>query len=156
MLAGRVPEFDDLARLRYTRMVVDETLRPTTPAWQTMRGAVGDDEIDGFPVRGGTGIYINFLMLHRHPEFWPHPENFDPERFTPENVAKRPRNAYIPFASGPRVCIGKHFALTELQIVIAMILQAYRLRLPDTAQVQMHPMITLRPKPGVNVHLERR
>jgi cytochrome P450 len=156
VLAGRTPDFADLSRLRYTRMVVDETLRLTTPAWQTMRGAIGDDEIGGYSIPRGTGIYINFLMLHRHPAFWPDPEKFDPERFTPENIAKRPRNAYIPFASGPRICIGKHFALSELQIVIAMVLQAYRISLPAGHPVEMHPMITLRPKPGVSLYLERR
>ncbi|QIB47312.1 cytochrome P450 [Streptomyces aureoverticillatus] len=157
VLDGRQPGFDDVAKLTYTRMVVDETLRLRGPAWQTMRRAVGPDEVGGFGIDANTGIYINFYTMHRHRDFWPDPERFDPERFAPQAVAERPRNAYIPFGSGLRVCIGKHFALSELMIIATMIVQQYRLVLPDNhPPVGLDQLVTLRPKHEVLLRLERR
>ncbi|WP_341721057.1 cytochrome P450 [Micromonospora sp. FIMYZ51] len=157
ILGDRVPTFEDLFQMPYTRRVIDETLRLNTPAWQTMRNAVDDDQIGGYHVPAGSGIYINFLLLHRHRDFWPEPERFDPDRFLPDRVAQRPRNAYIPFAAGPRVCIGKHFALAELQVIVTMILQRFRISPPAGAPpVGMQPLITLRPNPGVQLVLEQR
>lgn len=156
VLGGRPPTFEDLSRLTYTRMVIDETLRLNTPAWQTMRGVVEDDVIDGYPLPAGAGVYLNFYTLHRHPEFWPDPERFDPERFTPQQVAARHRSAYQPFATGPRNCIGKHFARTELHVIAAMVLQSHRLRLAPGPEIRPKPLITLCPDPGVRLLLEPR
>lgn len=157
VLDGRTPDFTAVSKLKYTRMVVDETLRLRGPAWQTMRRAVGPDEVGGFDIAANTGIYINFFTLHRHREFWTDPERFDPERFAPEAVAGRPKNAYIPFGAGLRVCIGKHFALTELTIIAAMIVQQYRLRMPEGhPPVGLDQLVTLRPKNEVLLRLERR
>lgn len=157
VLDGRVPTFDDLSRLTYTRMVVDETLRMFTPAWQTMRHAIEDDVIDGYRIPGGTDVYLNLFTFHRHPEFWPDPTRFDPERFAPEEVAKRPRNVYQPFGSGPRHCLGKHFALTELHIMTAMLAQRFHVTKPDgQPPVGFDPLITLHPKGGIQLRLRRR
>ncbi|GGK91401.1 cytochrome P450 [Sphaerisporangium melleum] len=157
VLGGRVPTFDDVFRLKYTRMIVDETLRLYTPAWQTMRSSIEEDVIGGYRIPPKSDLYLNIYALHRHPEFWPDPEVFDPDRFSPEEVAKRPRHAYIPFGSGPRVCIGKHFALTELTIILAMIAQAYRVVIPDGhREVRPEPLITLHPAGGVHVRMVRR
>ncbi|MFD1048477.1 cytochrome P450, partial [Kibdelosporangium lantanae] len=81
----------------YARMVIDETLRLYTPAWQTMRHAIDEDVIGGYRVPAGSDMYINMYVLHRHPDFWDRPEVFDPDRFTPDQVAARPRHAYVPF-----------------------------------------------------------
>lgn len=156
VLGGRTPSFDDFRDLTYLRMVVDETLRLAPPGWQNMRGAIRDDEVDGYRIPAGSGIYINFYTLHRHPEFWPDPERFDPERFTPEQVADRHRAAYLPFLAGPRVCIGKHFALTELMVIAAMVLQSFRLTVADGAPVTPTPRVTLSPGPEVRLVLEPR
>lgn len=118
VLGGRVPTFDDVLKLKYTRQVVDETLRLYTPAWQTMRSSIEEDEIGGYRIPAKSDLYLNMFQLHRHPDFWPSPHTFDPDRFTPAEIARRPRHAYIPFASGPRNCIGKHFALTELTLIL--------------------------------------
>ncbi|WP_192583072.1 cytochrome P450 [Streptomyces albicerus] len=157
VLGGRIPQFEDLPRLTYTRMVVDETLRIYSPAYQFMRRACQDDEIDGYRIPAGTNMLINSYFLHRHPEFWPEPERFEPERFSPEESAKRPKHVYVPFGSGPRICIGKHFALTELTLVIATIALGHRLVMPAGAP-EVHPeaLITLHPKDGVRLRLERR
>ncbi|WP_203984475.1 cytochrome P450 [Sphaerisporangium rufum] len=157
VLGGRVPAFDDVPRLVYTRMIVDETLRLYTPAWQTMRRAIEEDEMGGYRIPAGSDVYLNMFTLHRHPEYWPDPHVFDPERFTPEQVDARPRHAYIPFASGPRNCIGKHFALTELTLILAMVAQAYRVEIPEERRyVEIEPLITMHPKGGIHARMARR
>ncbi|MFE1173043.1 cytochrome P450 [Streptomyces sp. NPDC058773] len=157
VLNGRLPTLDDLPRLTYTRMVIDETLRLFTPAWQTMRHAVADDIIGGYRIPRGTDVYLNLFTFHRHPDFWPDPTRFDPERFTPEEVARRPRHVYQPFGSGPRHCLGKHFALTELHIITAMLAQTFHITRPaGQAPVGFAPLITLHPKGGIHLRLKRR
>ncbi|MEU6562069.1 cytochrome P450 [Nocardia nova] len=156
-LGGRTPAFEDLHRLTYTRMVVDEVLRLYSPAWQTMRHAVREDLVGDYRIPAGTDIYINFHTLHRHPDFWPDPDRFDPERFRPGAVAARPKNAYVPFASGPRHCIGKHFAVTELMIIVSMILRSFRMSVADDEPpIEFDQLITLRPRHGLRLRLERR
>jgi cytochrome P450 len=157
VLGGRIPDFTDLPKLAYTRMVADETLRIYSPAYQFMRRARESDEINGYRVPAGTNILINSYLLHRHPEFWDDPERFAPERFTPERIAQRPKHAYVPFGSGRRVCIGKHFALAELVLVLATVARRHRLVLPpDAPEVHPEALITLHPKGGVHLDLEHR
>ena len=157
VLAGRAPTFEDLPRLTYTRMVADEALRIYSPAYQFMRRAREEDEIDGYRVPAETNMLINSYFLHRHPEFWDDPERFDPERFTPERIAARPKHVYVPFGSGHRICIGKHFALTELVLVLASVARAHRLVLPEGApEVRPEALITLHPRGGVRLRLEHR
>ncbi|MFD7122331.1 cytochrome P450 [Streptomyces sp. NPDC059922] len=152
-----VPAFEDLPELTYTRMIVDEVLRIYSPAYQLMRRAREDDVIDGYRVPAGTQVLVNSYLLHRHPDFWEDPERFDPERFGAEEIAKRPRHAYVPFGSGPRVCLGKHFALTEICLAMAAIARRYRLVSPPGApEVLPDALITLHPKGGVHLRLERR
>ncbi|MEU0987201.1 cytochrome P450 [Streptomyces sp. NPDC005953] len=154
VLAGRVPRFDDLPRLTYTRMIIDETLRIYSPAYQTMRHVCEEDIVGGYRIPAGSNILINSYLLHRHPEFWPDPETFDPENFTPERVAARPKHAYIPFGSGRRVCIGKHFALAELTLALATVARGHRLLLPPGAPlVAPEPLITLHPRGGIHLRL---
>ncbi|WJY41221.1 cytochrome P450 [Streptomyces sp. P9-2B-2] len=157
VLGGRVPAFEDLPKLVYTRMVVEETLRIYSPAYQFMRRAREEDEIDGYRMPAGANVLINSYFLHRHPDFWEDPERFVPERFTPEQVAQRPKHVYIPFGSGHRICIGKHFALTELTLVLATVARHHRLVMPEGA-AEVHPeaLITLHPKGGVHLRPEPR
>lgn len=157
VLGGRVPAFEDLPKLVYTRMVVEETLRIYSPAYQFMRRAREEDEIDGYRMPAGANVLINSYFLHRHPDFWEEPERFVPERFTPEQVAQRPKHVYIPFGSGHRICIGKHFALTELTLVLATVARHHRLVMPEGA-AEVHPeaLITLHPKGGVHLRPEPR
>ncbi|MFE0457856.1 cytochrome P450 [Kitasatospora sp. NPDC058965] len=157
VLDGRVPTFADLSELTYTRMVIDETLRLRTPAWHTMRNSVDEDVIGGYRIPKGVSIYLNMLLFHRHREFWPDPTRFDPDRFTPEEVARRPRNVYQPFGSGPRHCIGKHFALIEFHLITAMLAQAFTVSRPaGQPDVGFAPLLTLHPKGGIHLRLQRR
>lgn len=154
---GRLPTYEDFALLTYTRMVIDEALRLYSPAYQTMRRAVADDVVGGYHIPRNTNILINSYLLHRHPDYWDDPEDFRPERFEPEAVAKRAKHAYVPFGTGPRICIGKYFALTEVCMVVATISQRFRLELPhETSRVSPEPLVTLHPKGGVQLRLRSR
>jgi cytochrome P450 len=95
-------------------------------------------------------------LLHRKPSLWENPDRFDPERFAPEHAAARPRFAYIPFGGGPRICIGAAFAMAEATLMLATIAQHYRLRLKPGFPVEPQGLITLRPRHGLRMLLERR
>jgi cytochrome P450 len=155
-LGGRTPRFEDLAQLRYTRMVLEESMRLYPPAHTISREALAEDEIEGHRVRSGSVVSIVPWVIHRHRTLWDHPDAFDPERFAPERAATRPRFAYIPFGGGPRICIGAGFAMTEAMIILAMVGQRYRLRLAPDAVVEPIGLITLRPRNGLPMLLERR
>ena len=89
------------------------------------------------------------FVTHHLPEFWQNPEGFDPERFCPEKIAERPRFAHFPFGGGPRQCIGNNFAIMEAQLIIALLVQSFRLELTPGRPVTPTPVSTLRPRPGV-------
>jgi cytochrome P450 len=156
VLGGRTPSFADLRELPYSRMVIEETLRLYPPAWAIGRFAAGDDEVGGYRIPATSQLVMSPYVTHRHPEFWDLPEVFDPERFLPEKAAGRPRFAYFPFGGGPRQCIGADFAMIEAQLALATVAQRYRLRLPPGRVVEPEPLVTLRPKGGMPMHLQPR
>jgi len=156
ILAGRIPTVEDLPQLNYTRMVLEEAMRLYPPVWILMRRAVQDDEIGGYSIPAKSSILWSSYLSHRLPDFWEKPEQFYPEHFSEEQSAKRPRHAYMPFSSGPRICIGNTFAMTEMPLILATIAQQYRLSLVPGHSVEPEPHLTLRPKNGVLASLERR
>jgi len=156
VLGGRTPTVEDVANLTYTRMIIDETLRLYPAAWAIGRGIVDDDEIGGYRIKKGTMLILSPYVTHRRPDIWDNPEGFDPERFTPERVAERPRYAYFPFGGGPRQCIGNTFALMEAQLVLATVAQKYRLSLVPGCTVEPDPIFTLRPNRAVLMALQPR
>lgn len=127
IIRDRLPTISDLYQLKYTRMVVDETLRLYPPTVLLARQNVEPDEIGGYPIPAGSLVTLIPYLIHRHPTVWEDVERFDPERFSEERVADRPKYAYIPFASGPRICIGNNFALLEMTIAFAMTVARYQL-----------------------------
>jgi cytochrome P450 len=156
VLGGRLPEYSDLAHLPYARMVVDEALRLYPPAWGFSRQALADDELGGFPLPRGWLAFVIPYVLHRLPAFWPDPEVFDPERFRPDRSVGRPKFVYLPFGAGPRQCIGNQFALIEAHLIVATLAQRYRLHLVAGHRVEPWPLITLRPRFGMRMTIERR
>jgi cytochrome P450 len=158
VLGGRLPAFADLMQLSYTRMVLQEALRLRPPAFWTVRKAVVDDEIDGYTIPAGSEIALMIYMIHHHPEFWANPLHFAPERFAPDQAAGGARHpfAWIPFGAGPRLCIGRDFALLEGALALAMMMQRYTIHALPGRQAQPVPSTTLRPKGGVVVRLEPR
>jgi cytochrome P450 len=152
-LGGRPPALADCSKLAYTRSVLDEAMRMYPQAWLGSRRAMEDDEIGGFRVPAGTEIFFSSYHAHRHPEFWDEPEEFRPGRFTAEEVAKRDRSAYFPFGSGPHLCIGNQFALTEMLLVIAATMQRYRIELTSEEPVEPRPLLTLGADRPIRVRL---
>lgn len=155
-LADRTPTMDDLSRLPYTAMMVDETLRLYPPSWISTRRTIHEDAIDGRRIPANALIVMSPYVTHRRAACWPNPEGFDPERFTPQAVAARPRFAYFPFGGGPHLCIGNTFALVESQLIVATVAQRYRLALIPGQRIEVAPLVTLRPKYGMLMGLERR
>jgi cytochrome P450 len=156
-LNGRAPGYEDLSRLRYTRNVAEETMRLYPPVWVLSRTAIGDDEMGGFKIPAGSEILIFPYVTHRHPKWWAEPDKFDPERFLPERTVGRLRGAYLPFGLGPRTCIGLNFAMTEILVVLALIMQRFRLELAmDPAKMKLDASVTLRPKAGVPIRIMKR
>jgi cytochrome P450 len=156
VLHDKLPCLADLPRLRYTRMVFDETLRLRPPVWAVCRFPLADDVASGYRIPAHASIILSPYVTHRHPEFWDDPLRFDPDRFLPEHVATRPKYAYFPFGGGPRMCIGSEFAIMEGVIALAMIAQQFRLRPVPGHEVELEPLITLRPRGGLPMLLERR
>lgn len=156
VLGRRVPTMDDTAELVYTTQVIEESLRLYPPAYMFSRYTVADDVVGGYDLPAGSILTLSPFVTHRHPDIWPDPERFDPDRFTPEQQASRPRFAYFPFGGGPRQCIGNRFALTEAILVLAMVTQRYRLDVVPAHPLALEPLITLRPKYGILVQLQSR
>jgi cytochrome P450 len=156
VLGGRLPSVADLPQLSYTRMVIDETMRLYPPVYILSRKVVADDAIGGYKIPGGSAADISPYITHRHPDFWEDPERFDPERFAPDRAAARHKYAYIPFSTGPRMCIGNSFALMEATLILATAAQRFRPRLPGGAMPAALPLITLRPAGGLPMTIERR
>ena len=135
---------DLLPELVRTRAVVDESLRLYPPAFVIVRQALHDDEAGGVPVPKGSLVLIAPWIMHRHRRFWRAPDRFDPSRFMPD-APPPPRFAYIPFGAGPRICVGSPFALTELVLVVASLVRAFRIALPPHRPVTPVGLITLQP-----------
>ncbi len=156
VLGTRAPVFEDLERLSYCRAVVDETLRLFPPVHVFSRQALGDDEVCGQRVPKGSFVTVASWVLHRHKLWWQDPQEFQPERFLPENAHKVDRFAYIPFGTGPRVCLGKHLGLLEATLLFAMTARDFRLRLKPGASVEPLGRMTLRPRWGMPMIVEPR
>lgn len=154
-LGGCPATMADLANLPYSDRVIHETLRLYPPAWVIARSAVEDDTIAGHPVKGGDWVFLSPLLVHRRPDFWPDPMRFDPDRFLPEQVEQRHRQAWIPFSAGSRKCIGDQFALMEARLVLITLLQHFRIESAGENPV-MEPVLTLRPKGGLRLRLRSR
>lgn len=153
-IGGRIPVMHDLAALNYTRTVVQEVLRLFPPAWMMLRTAAEADEIAGFRIARDSVILMSPYLTHRRTDLWNDPARFDPERFSPKYSQSRPEFSFFPFGAGPRTCIGEDFAMMEMPLIVALVMQRYRLRLMPDHPVEPHIMFTLRPRNGVMVTLE--
>ncbi|HGG56311.1 MAG TPA: cytochrome P450 [Nannocystis exedens] len=157
VLGNRSPTLADIPELRYTRQIIDESLRLYPPVWTDPREAVADDEIAGYPIRAGTVLMPVLYATHRHPDFWPDPERFSPERFSVQASKGRHPMAHAPFGGGPRVCLGMAFALQEMVLAIASIAQRFRLQRSYGTVMDMDALAgTLRPKWPALIDLHRR
>jgi cytochrome P450 len=153
---ARLPTLADLPALRYTEMVLSESMRLYPPAWAMGRQSTAPIEIGPYRFPTGTYFFFSQYIMQRTPEHFPDPLRFDPERFTPERKAARDKFAYFPFGGGNRQCIGESFAWMEAILLTATIAQRWRLRLVPGQKIEVQPKITLRPKQPIRMILEPR
>ncbi|TWT36927.1 Pentalenene oxygenase [Posidoniimonas corsicana] len=148
---------DHLPRLVYTKMVIDETLRLHPPFWFENRNVMREVQLGGQTLPAGTMVAFSRYALHRHPGFWTDPEAFDPERFRP-GAEENPRSthAYVPFGGGPRVCVGVHFAVQELVVLLASLASRFRVQVDSSHRHAVSALLTMRPKHGLRVRVTQR
>lgn len=156
VLSGRTATAEDYSRLRYTEMVFAEAMRLYPPAWIIGRRALTDYRIDDYHVPARSIILMSQYLMHRNPKFFPDPDRFDPERWTPEAREARPQFSYFPFGGGPRICIGEQFAWMEGVLVMATLAQKWRMRMVPNHPIALEPIVTLRPKHGMKMTVEQR
>ncbi len=157
VLGNRSPNLEDLRKLRYTEMVLSESMRLYPPTWIYIRMARQEDVLpSGATIPAGSKIYLCQYVVHRQPSYFPEPEKFDPERFSEAVCRTRPQLAYFPFGGGPRLCIGKAFAMMEGVLVLACIAQRFQLKLVPGQIIEPEPKITLSPKYGLKMELIQR
>jgi enediyne biosynthesis protein E7 len=150
------PGLAQMESLTYTHQVLDEALRLFPPGWLLSRRTIGPDVLGGYEIPPGTSVMLSPYLLHRHPKFWKDPDKFWPERFAPEHEADRPRFAYMPFAAGPRHCIGETLALYEMLMHLYKVARRYRLTYVADRPVELEAQINLRTKNPLFMRLERR
>jgi cytochrome P450 len=156
VLGSRTPTADDLPRLRYAEMVVQESMRVLPPIYTIGREALHDHELNGFAVPKGTTLLMSQWVVQHDPRWFDDPEAFRPERWAEDRVKTMPRFAYFPFGGGPRLCVGNTFAMMESMLVLAMLTQRYRFTLLPGHPVEPLPTFTLRPQHGIKVAVTRR
>ena len=156
VLRGGLPTLADVPRLVYTRAVFEETIRLYPPVPILGRQALHDEEIRERRIPAGSLLLVVPWLLHRHRELWDRPDHFIPERFLPENRLSRAKHAYIPFSTGPRICAGAAFGLTEAILCLAVLAQRATLRLAPGAVVEPVCRLTLRPGDSLPMLVEAR
>lgn len=152
-LEGRDPTADDMSGLRWTEGVLQESFRLYPPVWAIARRVKEDESLAGHLIKGNSAAFICPFMLHRHPEFWEAPDRFDPSRFDEANASKIHRYAYVPFARGPHMCAGHHFATQEGVLILAAVGKRFQLRRVREQAPEPWPLVTLRVKDGLPMRL---
>jgi len=156
VLGNRKPTAIDLPALSYARMVYQETLRLYAPSYWIQRMAGNNDEIDGFSIPAGSITAVMLHLIHHNPQVWPNPDQFEPERFTPERIAARHKLAWVPFGAGQRMCVGIEFALMLGQLTLVQTLQRFRVKAISERKLNILIGTNTRPQDGVWVKLEKR
>ncbi|MFL6360242.1 MAG: cytochrome P450 [Nitrososphaeraceae archaeon] len=148
-----VPTAKDISKLEYTQRVFAESMRLYPPAWAIGRQAIEDCKIGDYIIPAGSSILMSQYLMHHDSRYFPEPERFDPERWNPQEKAKRPRFSYFPFGGGVRSCIGETFAWMEGILVIATIARRWKMRVMSGHPIVLQPLVTLRPKHGMQMRL---
>ncbi len=156
VLPGRDPDWGDIEKLPYTRMVIEEAMRLYPPAHSTSRVALKDDHAMGIDIPKGTAVIVSPWLMHRHRRYWAEPDRFNPENFAAPQAAARPRFVYLPFGAGPRICIGMAFAMAEAVLILATLARRFRFDLVPGAKIEPIAKITLRPQPGLPMIASKR
>ena len=142
--------------MSFTHQVLQESLRLYPPGWLITRRTIEADELGGFPIAPRTDVFISPYMLHRHPAFWSEPEEFKPERFAGADAEERHKFAYIPFAVGPRHCIGENIAMFEMLVHVRTMSRRFRLTRATDEPIEFEAQINLRPRSNLMMKVETR
>ena len=145
--------FENLNKLEFTTMVIKESMRLYPPVWGITRDAAKEDVIGGYRIKKGDSIAMSPYAVHRLERIWENPLQFDPERFSPERMKNIHRYAWFPFGGGQRFCIGNNFAMMEMQIIVALACKQFNFAIAENFQLELEPLVTLRPKHGVMLKL---
>ena len=155
-LGGAPACASDLPSIPYLKQVVQESMRIYPPIWGYFRRAEQEEEFGDYVLPEKSFVGVITYALHRHREFWPEPERFDPDRFSPERSRGRHSYCYLPFGAGPRTCIGAGMAMLEIQLVLAQILQRFKVHMVPDYPIETVAKVTLKPCHGMPVTLSRR
>lgn len=156
VLAGRDPSASDLPQLVYAEQVLCESMRLYPPAYVLPRVCVEDAVVGGFRIPRGSDVIVRVYHTHHDPRWFPDPECFDPDRFSHARRAKIPACAYLPFGVGSRLCVGKSFAMLEALLILASTAQRFSLRAVPGTVVELDMALTLAPKRGLPMCVQRR
>ena len=156
VLQGRSPTIADLPQLPYANAVITESLRLYPPVSLVGREAVEDVKVGDYVIPEGCVVMLSQWVMHHSPQYFDDADAFQPERWLSDLEKQLPRGVYFPFGDGPRICIGKGFAMMEAVLILATVAQKYSLKLVPAHKIVPQPSITLRPEHGIQVTLNRR
>ena len=156
VLQDRMPCFEDWSQIAYLGKVIREAMRLYPPVWMTSRELSDECKVGTRTLAKGTQLFMSQWVVHRDPRFYSNPSEFNPLRWTEDFTKALPKFAYFPFGGGPRVCLGQSFAMLEITLVLATVLQKWKLKLGPSQEILPHPTLTLRPKGSVQMLLEKR
>lgn len=145
-LKGEIPTAQTIRGLHYLKQVIDESMRCFPPAWIMGRRTIEKDIIHGYEIPPYTNIIMPIYVVHHDEKVWENPFDFVPERFSIENLKEKHKYSYFPFGGGPRLCIGNNFAIQEMQVCLAMILQRFTIEVDEHFVPELDPLVTLRSK----------
>ncbi|MEO5720472.1 MAG: cytochrome P450 [Chthoniobacterales bacterium] len=153
VLQGRAPRMDDVPRLPVTARIFSEALRLYPPLWAIGRRALQDCVVGGYPIPKGSVVLLSSYVTQRDARWFPEPAKFDPERWTAEARAARPKYSYFPFSAGSRSCLGEAFASMEGVLCLAALAQKWRLEIMPKHPIALQPQLTLRARHGIKMRL---
>jgi cytochrome P450 len=156
VMGDRPPTVQDIPHLPFTEMVLTEAMRLYPPAYVLGRLALEDVSIREYRVPAGSTVLVSPYVVHHDPRWYPEPFRFDPSRWANDGASSRPRQTFIPFGGGPRVCIGEGFAWMEAKLLLATIARRWEVRVDPNRPVALQPMVTLRPRGGMPAVVTRR
>lgn len=155
-LKGEIPTPQSIRGLHYLKQVIDESMRCFPPAWIMGRKTIDKDVINGYEIPAETNVIMPIYVVHHDKNVWENPFDFEPERFATENLKDKHKYSYFPFGGGPRLCIGNNFAIQEMQVCLAMMLQKFRIEVEPDFVPDLDPLVTLRPKHEIHAKVWKR
>src|ERR1700739_4263796 len=141
----------DVLKFEFTTQVIYEGLRLYPPFWMIDRMAVADDSVGNVVIPRGSTVIVYVYGAHHAPRYWQDPEKFDPDRFTKEEMKQRTPFTFLPFGGGPRVCIGQHYAMLQILMILSDLIRRYDFELVPGQTIEARPMVILRPTHGIRM-----